>query len=244
MTKTKTLLSFLTAKKTSQEVDDLIEKKSEETSLSLTNAFNATPLDQNEESIIQNILEHYKNDEGETTNDLKNILTITSEIRAISNQAALLHGQRIKKAQQILRNYREGAFSAWLLAAYGNRQTPYNFLQYYDFCTSLPHQLREKLDRMPKQIVYILASRKGTLEEKETIVKNYNGQAKGEILEEIRKTFPLKENDLRAKTRSKTFLETIRKLHKQIASSNLNLNEEELLEFTHILEEIKTLLSK
>src|ERR1700677_3684402 len=64
--------------------------------------------------------------------DLEALTAITSEVKAITNQAVILHGERIKRAQEILKKYRDGAFTAWLFATYGNRQTPYNFLQYYE----------------------------------------------------------------------------------------------------------------
>ena len=106
-----------------------------------------------------------------------------------------MHGERIKKAQEILKKYRDGAFSAWLVATYGNRQTPYNFLQYYEFYLQLPRTLHSKLDEMPRQAVYTLASRDVPFEQKEAVLKNYRGETKNEVLTLIRKTFPLDEKD-------------------------------------------------
>ena len=82
-----------------------------------------------------------------------------------------MHGERIKKAQEILKSYRDGAFTAWLLAAYGNRQTPYNFLQYYELYTALSPGLHSQLEAMPRHAVYVLASRSGELTQKETMVR-------------------------------------------------------------------------
>lgn len=75
----------------------------------------------------------FSSGEGNLTLDLAELSLITSEVKAINNQAAILHGERIKKAQTLLKSYQEGAFSAWLNATYGNRQTPYNLMQYYEF---------------------------------------------------------------------------------------------------------------
>lgn len=50
---------------------------------------------------------------------------------------------------------------------------------------------------MPRQVIYSLASRSGSLEKKEDIVKNYNGQPKQELLRLIRLEFPLAEDDKR-----------------------------------------------
>ena len=95
------------------------------------------------------------------SNDLNHLISLTSEVKAINNQAALLHGERIKKAHQILTRYRDGAFTAWLMAAYGNRQTPYNLMQYYEFCEAMPKQLASKIELMPRQAIYVFASREG-----------------------------------------------------------------------------------
>jgi len=131
------------------------------------------------------------------TGDLHSLIAITSEVKAINNQAVHLHGERIKKAQGILKTYKEGAFTAWLMATYGNRQTPYNFLQYYEFCTQMPSTLRPQIEAMPRQAIYTLASRQAPLSAKEAIIRNYNGETKQELIHLIRSVFPLHENDKR-----------------------------------------------
>jgi hypothetical protein len=143
---------------------------------------------------------------------MRQLASLTSEVKAINNQAAILHGERIKKAQEILKNYRDGAFSAWLVAAYGNRQTPYNFLQYYELTLTLPQMLHAKLDAMPRQAVYALASRTGPLEKKEAIIQNYNGEPKQELLLMIRKEFPLSKDDKRAGDLADTAISTLLRL--------------------------------
>ncbi len=147
--------------------------------------------------------------------DLNALISITAEVKAINNQAALLHGERIKRAQNILKNYREGAFSAWLMAAYGNRQTPYNFLQYFEFCEAMPKVLRPLIEAMPRQPVYTLASRDGPLEKKILIVQNFQGQTKQELLQQIRLHFPLAAHDRR---KIKSGAQTIRHLQRALES--------------------------
>ncbi len=165
---------------------------------SFSGVFRVSPLSEKEENGLEEILNAYKDKEQEIGEDLRQLSDITSEVKAINNQAAILHGERIKKAQEILTHYRDGAFSAWLLAIYGNRQTPYNFLQYYELYLALPKTLHHKLDEMPRQAVYTLASRTAPFEQKQAIIQNYSGEPKREILSKIRKTFPLPETDLRA----------------------------------------------
>lgn len=164
---------------------------------SFSGVFRVVPLSEKEKETLQVLLSEYKNEEQEIGEDLKFLSSITSEVKAINNQAAILHGERIKKAQEILKKYRDGAFSAWLLSTYGNRQTPYNFLQYHELYLALPQSLHPKLDEMPRQAVYTLASRTAPLKEKEEIIKNYQGEPKNQVLSQIRKAFPLPETDQR-----------------------------------------------
>jgi Uncharacterised protein family (UPF0137) len=160
--------------------------------------FSVSDLSDKEKSILETLLTRYTQNANKIDKDLEALISITSEIKAINNQAALLHGERIKQAQTILISYQEGAFTAWLLATYGNRQTPYNFLQYYDFCQALPHTLKTQIEKMPRQAVYALASRRGSLNLKQTIVENYQGETKSQLLEKIRDVFPLDLEDRRA----------------------------------------------
>ena len=176
----------------------LVERSSNGELSSFSGVFRVSALNEQEKQSLENILKTFQNGEGENFEaDLRALSAITAEVKAITNQAVMLHGERIKRAQEILKRYRDGAFTAWLFATYGNRQTPYNFLQYYEFHNTMPAALHGKLDQMPRQAVYSLASRQGTVEKKEAIVRNYNGQAKQELLQLIRIEFPLAEDDKR-----------------------------------------------
>ena len=165
---------------------------------SFSGVFKVQALSDQEQTSLEELLNAYRGEaEVSIEKDLHQLSSLTSEIKAISNQAAILHGERIQKAQEIFKNYRDGAFSAWLLTTYGNRQTPYNFLQYYEFYLSLPTNLIPKLDEMPRQAVYTLASRDAPLEKKKELLENYSGETKNELLEMIRQNFPLEESDKR-----------------------------------------------
>ncbi len=165
---------------------------------SFSGVFRVANLSQKEHESLVTLLQDYMVDDQDIKADLHHLVSITQEVKAINNQAAILHGERIKRAQELLKKYQEGAFTAWLIAAYGNRQTPYNFLQYYELYKALPQLLHPKLDEMPRQAVYTLASRNGLLEEKEKIIKNYSGEPKDELITLIRQTFPLADDDKRA----------------------------------------------
>lgn len=179
---------------------------------SFSGIFRVTPLGEQEQSTLEQLLRSYATVSMDgVTEDLVALSLVTSEIKAISNQAAMLHGERIKKAQTILKRYREGAFSAWLVSTYGNRQTPYNFLHYYEFYLSLPPHLTPKLDAMPRQAVYTLASREASLEKKHEILENYQGETKQEMLTLIRREFPLENGDGRQEQRVQ---QAIHQLHR------------------------------
>src|SRR5574342_945038 len=177
-------LLFSRLKQKFSKMTELAEATSKGQLTSFSGVFKVHPLSDVEQSTLEELLKSYQGEvEVSIEKDLYILSGLTSEIKAISNQAAILHGERIQKAQEVFKNYRDGAFSAWLLATYGNRQTPYNFLQYYEFYLSLPASLIPKLDEMPRQAVYTLASRDAPLEKKKELLENYHGETKNEVLE-------------------------------------------------------------
>jgi hypothetical protein len=183
----------------SQKMTALAERSTSGELSGFSGIFRVNKLNEHEVQSLENLLKDFReNNDYDVKDDLKVLTTITSEVKAITNQAVILHGERIKKAQDILKKYRDGAFTAWLVATYGNRQTPYNFLQYFEFYQSMPQELQTKMDDMPRQAIYTLASRTGPLESKQEIVRNYQGQPKQELLTIIRSIFPLAEGDRRA----------------------------------------------
>lgn len=200
MSKINQLLNLRFRQKSEQapKMTALVERSNNGDLSSFSGVFRVCDLNGNEKEALELILKTYRQNESDSIDaDLSSLSAISSEVKAITNQAVMLHGERIKRAQQILKKYRDGAFTAWLYAAYGNRQTPYNFLQYYEFYTSLPPSLQSIVDKMPRQAVYSLASRDGALEQKALIVQEYRGQPKQELLQKIRKEFPLADEDRR-----------------------------------------------
>src|ERR1700690_3631894 len=113
---------------------ELAEISSKGNLSSFAGVFKVSPLTVQEKEDLEALLNDYKSEsQYAIADDLSTLSSLTSEIKAINKKAAILHGERIQKAQEILKKYRDGAFSAWLVNTYGNRQTPYNFLQYYEF---------------------------------------------------------------------------------------------------------------
>jgi hypothetical protein len=223
---------------------NLVEMSSAGNLSSFSGVFRVTPLNDKEKDALHSLLTQYKNEEQEINEDLFQLSALTAEVKAINNQAVILHGERIKRAQTILKNYRDGAFSAWLIATYGNRQTPYNFLQYYELHAALPEKLHPKLDEMPRQAVYSLASRNGPQEQKELIVKNYNGEPKQELLKLIRDSFPLAETDRRAQDLADVAASSLRRLHSQLSAASFSPTPKQKTQLLQVIKELKSLIEQ
>lgn len=206
---------------------NLAQKSSSGALTTFSGMFALSELTLDEKSELSELLQKYAHETSEIETDLKYLSSLTMEVKAINNQAALLHGERIQKAQTILKNYQDGAFTAWLLNVYGNRQTPYNFLQYYEFFIAVSKELHPIIENMPRQIVYKLASREGSIEKKEVLVKESKGKTKQEILEQIKKTFPLKEEDRRSSSSYITLLNILQKALPIVSSLKLDKSQKE-----------------
>lgn len=199
--------------------------------------FQLSELTAAEKQILETILRTNLLD-GETfrKQDLESLIFITAEVKAISNQAALLHGERIKRAQKLLKNYRDGAFTSWLISCYGNRQTPYNLLQYYEFYELLPKMLQSKIESMPRQAIYTLASRKGAIETKQKLIENYQGETKEKLLLKIRELFPLESSDRRRSNFGEKLIKDLKRFNRILASKENKLTKTQkkiLLELIH-----------
>jgi hypothetical protein len=205
--------------------------------------FQVTDLSPVEKEEIQQLLLRFSDDDQEMSEDLHQLIAITSEVKAITNQAALLHGERIKRAQEILKTYKEGAFTAWLISTYGNRQTPYNFLQYYEFYHALPKALHSHLEQIPRQAIYTLASREGEIEKKHELIKQFSGQTKEEFLALIREMFPLGNKDGRKQKVGEKAISSLSKLHDLLNKKNTKIAVKERREIEQLLNEIMKLLN-
>ena len=221
---------------------NLVELSSSGNLSSFSGVFRVTPLNDREKEELSSLLSQYKNDAQEIGDDLFQLSALTAEVKAINNQAVILHGERIKKAQEILKSYRDGAFSAWLIATYGNRQTPYNFLQYYELYVALPEALHTKLDEMPRQAVYSLASRKADPAQKQLIVQNYRGEPKQELLKLIRETFPLADNDRRAQDLASGAIHQLQRLQAQLSTSAFSPTQKQKAQLFEILQKLHLLI--
>lgn len=220
---------FIKKRKSSEKTQTLAlkdESPFKETSSHLVGALLASRLSQQEELEIEHLLYRFAPTPETAGKDLKNLISITSEVKAINNQAIMLHGERIKRAQTLLKPYKDGAFTAWLINAYGNRQTPYNFLQYYEFYNQIPPSLHPKIESMPRQVIYTLASRNASLERKTQMLKQLQEGEKKDLIERIRQEFPLKENDKRKMNKETQFANTLFKLEEQVQDESLHFDKD------------------
>lgn len=243
MTKMNALLSqrLKMASEKFSKMTNLVEMSSSGNLSSFSGVFQVSPLTEREKESLNEILSQFCDQTQEISQDLNDLSAITAEVKAINNQAIILHGERIKKAQAILKKYRDGAFTAWLIATYGNRQTPYNFLQYYELYLALPQAIHAKLDEMPRQAAYSLASREGPLELKQKIINNYQGQPKQELLNLIRQNFPLAECDKRAQNLGNFAISSLKRLQLQLTTAPFNPSPEQKKQILALLKTLKTL---
>lgn len=136
--------------------------------------------------------------------DIEHLKTLTAEIRSIQKQSALLIGERVFTAREILKKYRNGAttFTEWLSATFSSRRTAYNCLGYYELYCALPgEKLKKQLQAMSHKAVYILASRTGSWEKKIDIVERFSHLKQEEIIPIIQKAFPLEKGGRRPPSR-------------------------------------------
>lgn len=197
--------------------------------------FTITPLAPTEIEHFRLLLDVYAQEDSQPEQDLTTLVSLTAEVKALNHQAALLHGERIQKVHKLLIGYREGAFTAWLIAVYGNRQTPYNLLRYYEFYQALPKELRAQFEKMPRQAIYTLSTREGSLERKQQFVMAYTNETKQELLARIRREFPLLKRDGRAGDPAAQLLHALEANLKTLCMLRATLSGEEALRLASAL---------
>ncbi len=201
-------------------------------------------LTEKEEREIQRILsEEYKPSsalEEDVAGHIKRLIDLTRQIKSISAQSVLLHGERIKQAQEILRDYREGAFTKWLLATYGNRQTPYSMLRYYELYHSAPVSHKALIETAPKKAIYLLASRDGDIDKKLELIQEHGSSTQAQLVQLIQETFPVADNDKRKPLNTAT-IESISKACDKLEKRKQYLDSKEIEELKNVIERLQGL---
>lgn len=181
--------------------------------------------------------------DDQVNEDFQSLTRLTSEVKAINQQSVLLHGVRIKKAQELLANYKNGAFSQWLTLCYGNRQTPYSHLRYYELYNSMPTQEQDLIANIPKKAAYLLACRDDvSIDRKMDFIKKYKDQSQKDIISLIQELFPLKEGDKRKhKPLNQATLDTILELTKKLEKRKKYLLDEDFQKISQIINSLSSL---
>ncbi|NGX30918.1 MAG: hypothetical protein K940chlam8_00273 [Chlamydiae bacterium] len=222
----------------SEKMTELVEKRTQGEINTFTGMFGNYNMSDVEKANLKEFLEEFQDHTSNIKKDFQKLAQLTQEIKAINNQAALLHGERIKQAQAILKNYKEGAFTTWLIDTYGNRQTPYNLLQYYEFYLEMPKDLRPKIDTMPRQAIYALSSRNISTSKKAQFLKQFENQTKDELLQMIRDQFPLDRVDKRRQSLSKNVLSQLEKLVHTVQKSKIKFTSKQQAHMRKLLDEL------
>lgn len=199
--------------------------------------------DQEKISIQQILVDDYMPgtiSEDVVSQHIEQLTSITKQIKCIAAQSILLHGERIKQAQELLANYREGAFTKWLMNTYGNRQTPYSMLRYYEFYQRSPKEFRSIIESTPKKCVYLLASRDGDHIKKLELIKEHGKSPQSDLLLLIQTTFPTNESDKRRPLNVST-IESMGKLCKKLESRSKYITEKDRQEIRKLIDRLQKL---
>lgn len=191
-----------------------------------SSVFDVQPLDAEEGNEIEKLLnDNYQGSEEISLNiDVAQIKSLTAEIRAIGKQGVILMGERVHKAREILKPYRDGTFTKWLESAFGARRTGYNLLAYYELYMALPAiDLKENFKRIPQKAAYVLASRSGALEIKMEIIREHGDSSINELISVIQEKLPIALEDKRKSKKNHTkiirdFQKTLENIQNQTLS--------------------------
>ncbi|MBI3258671.1 MAG: CT583 family protein [Ignavibacteriae bacterium] len=124
--------------------------------------------------------------------DLTKLKGITAEIKSITKQGAILIGQRVLEAKELLKPYRDGTFTLWLETTFGGRKSGYNALAYYELYIALPDvELKEKFKKISQRAAYLLASRRVDIGRKINIISKYFNLKTNELISVVQKEFAI-----------------------------------------------------
>jgi hypothetical protein len=165
-----------------------------------TSVFGKSELEEREASSIEQLVIQYAMpchvSKSQSIQDVEEMKQLTAEIRSVGKRCLVLIGERVFKVRDILKRYKEGSFTQWLIGTFGCRRTGYNYLTYYEFYKQLPNnELKEGFKKFPQKFAYKLASRKGDIGIKCDIVREYCTFPLEEIYKIIDEMLPLKSEE-------------------------------------------------
>jgi Uncharacterised protein family (UPF0137) len=169
-----------------------------------TSVFDPKPLDVHDAACIDKLLiDSFQPGmiaEEQVLEDSNRLKLITSEIKAIGKQGIVLTGERVSQAKAILKPYKDGTLTKWIMSTFGSRRTGYNMLAYYELHNELSNDdLREKLKKLPQRSAYALASRSGDIQVKAEILRDHHGRNCDELDTLIQEKLPIASKDKRSR---------------------------------------------
>ena len=211
--------------------------------------FDTQTLDEKSTQAIEQLMHSFITPETEDVEllrkDMFQLKNITVEVKAIEKQGVLLIGERLFRAREILRKWSKGgeSFKDWLNIVFKHRSSAYNILAYYDLYKTLPSpELQKKLKEMPHKAAYVLASRKGEIQEKAEIVEKYFELRSDEIIAIVQDKFPSSKKETK-QTVADGLIDTIRANLRKLISKKSSLKEGHFTAITECQNLLGALLS-
>ena len=214
-----------------------------------TSVFGKGELEENivlglEQIVIENAIPGLFSEE-QASSDLEEMKLLTAEIRAVGKQSLILIGERVFKARNILKKYKEGSFTQWLLQTFGCRRTGYNYLTYYEFYRQLPNvELQETFKKFPQKFAYKLASRKGDINVKCELVREYSDYPLEEMERLMKEMLPHKEGSTKSDSPVQTYIERMRQSLQKLLVHQKELSEDQIVQLSACQSVLNSLLSQ
>ncbi|ANG66610.1 CT583 family protein [Chlamydia gallinacea] len=192
--------------------------------------FSVTLSDEEHEKINNLVIN--EDEKLDVNHNLAAIKLLTIQIKSIQKQHVLLIGEKIYKVREILREMRspETTFSSWINLVFHTKSSAYNALGYYELFISLPDKHTKSLfQSIPYKTAYLLASRKGSIKEKITVLGKIRGMSNtlaisvlNQFLPSLRSNDELQVNDVEKKNKflSSKLIEVL-----EIINSGINISE-------------------
>lgn len=215
---------------------------------SFSSVFDPRPLDAGDACRIEKLLADNfmpgRISEEQVGVDAIELKQITAEIKAIGKQSIILMGERVYRASNLLKPYKDGTFTKWLEATFGSKKTGYNALSYYNLFNELPSEdLRHKFKMMPQKPAYILASRQGCdLDVKAEIVREYHDMDPKQLVSLIQERIPKDSKDRRTlKSSNERLISVMRSTLRKLKERADELSEEDKSALAELIPDISFL---
>jgi hypothetical protein len=179
----------------------------------LQEIFSVKPVAEEEKQIFlqgcTELLKEHTSDQSFLKRDLDRLVMLSKECMSIQKQGVILLGEKISQAKEIFSSYslNKPLFSYWIKKTFSSEKTAYNALALFEFYSSIQEEsIKEKLKKMPLKASYVLASRKGNIQDKVEIIESKFELNSEEILLAIQSKFPLEKTDHRKGDQSISFI--------------------------------------